>query len=284
MLTAHPHVWPEVSSLRSRVAGHLAARWMIVEVTTARLRRVRASHRRRRVGAADACAEPAACCPTYRMALGHSDRLRPAVRSTLRRRRRTAHADRRALPSPVRPTGQFRDRSADAVVAFDAMRRPGAVRRRGARRSDPRHPRRAAARRRGADAEADGRGPRGGRARSSRAAAIARLTAAVNFQLRFSPNMLALRDLLDARRARRDRRHRGPHRRSTSRGSNGRSSRRRRASRCSYHSIHYLDAIRWLAGEPAGVHCRASRIRRSPSFATRAARSSSTTAIASAAR
>ena len=24
-----------------------------------------------------------------------------------------------------------------------------------------------------------------------------------------------------------------------------------------YHSIHYLDAIRWLAGEPDGVHCLA---------------------------
>jgi predicted dehydrogenase len=24
-----------------------------------------------------------------------------------------------------------------------------------------------------------------------------------------------------------------------------------------YHSIHYLDAIRWLAGEPMGVYCRA---------------------------
>ena len=23
-----------------------------------------------------------------------------------------------------------------------------------------------------------------------------------------------------------------------------------------YHSIHYLDAIRWLVGEPAGVYCR----------------------------
>ena len=30
-----------------------------------------------------------------------------------------------------------------------------------------------------------------------------------------------------------------------------------------YHSIHYLDAIRWLAGEPDGVHCLAlSRIPR----------------------
>src|SRR5438045_7149486 len=24
-----------------------------------------------------------------------------------------------------------------------------------------------------------------------------------------------------------------------------------------YHSIHYLDAIRWIAGEPAGAYCRA---------------------------
>ena len=82
------------------------------------------------------------------------------------------------------------------------------------------------------------------------------LTAAVNFQLRFSPNVLALRDLI-ATQALGDvvdvevrividqpwhvwtflttaRRLELP-----------------------YHSIHYLDTIRWIAGEPDGVMCRA---------------------------
>ena len=83
-----------------------------------------------------------------------------------------------------------------------------------------------------------------------------RLAAAINFQLRFSPNVLALRDLLD-------------------RGALGdltdievRVVDRQpwtqwpfleRAQRLEvlYHSIHYLDAIRWIAGEPEGVYCRA---------------------------
>jgi predicted dehydrogenase len=83
-----------------------------------------------------------------------------------------------------------------------------------------------------------------------------RLLAAVNLQLRFSPAMLALRDLLD----------RGMlgaitdidvrlvidqpwHTWTFLEG----------APRLEvpYHSIHYLDAIRWLAGEPEGVYCRA---------------------------
>jgi predicted dehydrogenase len=84
------------------------------------------------------------------------------------------------------------------------------------------------------------------------------LTAAVNFQLRFSPNVLALRDLVD-------------------RGTLGPLvdvdvrividqpwhiwTFMERASRLEilYHSIHYLDAIRWLAGDPAGAYCRAVR-------------------------
>jgi predicted dehydrogenase len=84
------------------------------------------------------------------------------------------------------------------------------------------------------------------------------LTAAVNFQLRFSPNILALRDLL-------------------ARGSLGtvvdvdvhividqpwrQWSFLEGAPRLEvpYHSIHYLDAIRWLVGEPSGVHCRVVR-------------------------
>jgi predicted dehydrogenase len=84
------------------------------------------------------------------------------------------------------------------------------------------------------------------------------LTAAINFQLRFSPNVLALRDLL-------------------ARGDLGavvdvevrividqpwhRWSFLETAPRLEvpYHSIHYLDAIRWLIGEPSGVHCRVAR-------------------------
>jgi predicted dehydrogenase len=81
------------------------------------------------------------------------------------------------------------------------------------------------------------------------------LVAAVNFQLRFSPGMLALHDLL-------------------TRGALGPIvdidvrividqpwhlwTFLERAPRVEvpYHSIHYLDAIRWIAGEPAGVYCR----------------------------
>ena len=82
------------------------------------------------------------------------------------------------------------------------------------------------------------------------------LTAAMNFQLRFSPNMLALRDLL-------------------SRGALGEivdievrlqvrqpwetwpSMRGLPRLEVLYHSIHYLDVIRLIAGEPHGVYCRA---------------------------
>jgi predicted dehydrogenase len=92
------------------------------------------------------------------------------------------------------------------------------------------------------------------------------LTAALNFQLRFSPNVLALRDLL-------------------ARGALGalvdvdvrividqpwaRWSFLETAPRLEvpYHSIHYLDAIRWLAGEPSGAHCRAVRHPALPGFA-----------------
>jgi predicted dehydrogenase len=83
-----------------------------------------------------------------------------------------------------------------------------------------------------------------------------RLTAAMNFQLRFSPNVLALADLMR-------------------RGILGQItdievrlqvrqpweswSFFRHAPRLEllYHSIHYLDTIRMLAGEPQGVYCRA---------------------------
>jgi predicted dehydrogenase len=83
-----------------------------------------------------------------------------------------------------------------------------------------------------------------------------RLTAAVNLQLRFSPGMLALHDLI-------------------TRGALGALvdidvrvvidqpwhlwTFLERASRLEllYHSIHYIDAIRWIAGEPRSVYCRA---------------------------
>ena len=81
------------------------------------------------------------------------------------------------------------------------------------------------------------------------------LTAAVNFQLRFSPGMLALHDLLsrdafgplvdvDVRIVIDQPWHLWTF--------------LERAPRLEvvYHSIHYLDAIRWLAGEPRGVYCK----------------------------
>ena len=92
------------------------------------------------------------------------------------------------------------------------------------------------------------------------------LTAAVNFQLRFSPNVLALQDLL-------------------TRGALGAVvdievrivieqpwhlwSFLETAPRLElpYHSIHYLDTIRSLVGEPSGAHCRAVRHPSFPQFA-----------------
>lgn len=96
-------------------------------------------------------------------------------------------------------------------------------------------------------------------ARRIRACAHEReLTAAVNLQLRFSPGMLALRDLIDrgalgtlvdidVRIVIDQPWHLWPF--------------LERAPRLElpYHSIHYLDAIRWLAGEPVGAYCRALR-------------------------
>jgi predicted dehydrogenase len=85
-----------------------------------------------------------------------------------------------------------------------------------------------------------------------------RLVAAVNFQLRFSPGMLALHDLVSS-------------------GALGTLvdvdvrividqpwqvwTFLERAPRLEvvYHSIHYLDAIRWIAGEPRGAYCRVVR-------------------------
>ena len=82
------------------------------------------------------------------------------------------------------------------------------------------------------------------------------LVAAINFQLRFAPAMLALHDLIthgdlgtlvdvDVRIVIEQPWQNwtfmvgAPH------------------VEIVYHSIHYLDAIRWLAGEPRGVYCKA---------------------------
>jgi predicted dehydrogenase len=84
------------------------------------------------------------------------------------------------------------------------------------------------------------------------------LTAAVNFQLRFAPNVLAVRDLIasgtlgelvdvEVRIVIDQPWHLWTFLRTTAR------------LEVPYHSIHYLDAIRWLLGEPRGVHCRVAR-------------------------
>lgn len=83
-----------------------------------------------------------------------------------------------------------------------------------------------------------------------------RLVAALNFQLRFSPNMLAVRHLVEQQRLGEltDIEIRVVDRQPWERWAF-----LRRAPRLEvlYHSIHYLDAIRSLAGEPDGVYCRA---------------------------
>lgn len=82
------------------------------------------------------------------------------------------------------------------------------------------------------------------------------ITAAVNFQLRFAPNVLALRDLIarqslgtlvdiDVRIVIEQPWHSWTFLEAAPR------------IEVVYHSIHYLDAIRWIAGEPRGVYCRA---------------------------
>ncbi len=83
-----------------------------------------------------------------------------------------------------------------------------------------------------------------------------KLKAAVNFQLRFSPNMLALRDMLqqnalgtvtdiEVRLVDKQPWQLWPFLKSAPR------------LEVLYHSIHYLDEIRFLFGEPRGVHCKA---------------------------
>jgi predicted dehydrogenase len=82
------------------------------------------------------------------------------------------------------------------------------------------------------------------------------LVAAVNFQLRFSPNVIALTDLIAGSRL-------GEltdiEVRIVDRQPWEQWSFLERAPRLEvlYHSIHYLDTIRFLAGEPRGVMCRA---------------------------
>lgn len=82
------------------------------------------------------------------------------------------------------------------------------------------------------------------------------LVAAMNFQLRFSPNVLALRDLLatgqlgdlvdiEVRLVVKQPWHLWTFLEGAPR------------LEILYHSIHYLDTIRALAGEPRGVYCRA---------------------------
>ena len=82
-----------------------------------------------------------------------------------------------------------------------------------------------------------------------------RLVAAMNFQLRFSPNMLALRDLLahDSLGEIVDIEVRLVVRQPWQLWSFLEGAPRLEIL---YHSIHYLDAIRSLAGEPKGVYCR----------------------------
>jgi predicted dehydrogenase len=92
------------------------------------------------------------------------------------------------------------------------------------------------------------------------------LTAAINFQLRFAPNVLALRDLLargffgaltdlDVRLCLHTPWELWPFLRGRPR------------LEVLYHSIHYLDTIRALVGEPRGVYCRGVRHPDSPELA-----------------
>jgi predicted dehydrogenase len=92
------------------------------------------------------------------------------------------------------------------------------------------------------------------------------LTAAINFQLRFSPNVLALTDMVrqgvlgDIVDVEVRLQVRQPWESWTF---------FRHAPRLEvlYHSIHYLDTIRMLLGEPSGVHCRVVAHPALPDFA-----------------
>jgi predicted dehydrogenase len=82
------------------------------------------------------------------------------------------------------------------------------------------------------------------------------LVAAMNFQLRFSPNVLALRDLIDRQTLGdlRDIEVRVVDRQPWEQWSFLKGAPRLEVL---YHSIHYLDTIRALAGEPRSVYCYA---------------------------
>src|SRR5215470_6081252 len=82
------------------------------------------------------------------------------------------------------------------------------------------------------------------------------LVAALNFQLRFSPNMLALADLVKSGRlgTLTDIEVRIVDRQPWEQWSFLEGAPRLEVL---YHSIHYLDTIRAIAGEPRGVMCRA---------------------------
>lgn len=83
-----------------------------------------------------------------------------------------------------------------------------------------------------------------------------RFAAAVNFQLRFSPNVLALRDLIDRQAIGelRDVEVRVVDRQPWEQWSFLKGAPRLEVL---YHSIHYLDAIRAIAGDPRSVYCYA---------------------------
>jgi predicted dehydrogenase len=96
--------------------------------------------------------------------------------------------------------------------------------------------------------------------------AARRLTVALNFQLRFSPNLIALKALLDDGRLGdvvdlevRVVTHTPWELWTFLRGIP--------RLELLYHSVHYLDAVRHLLGEPRGVFCRATRNPSMPDYA-----------------
>ncbi len=93
-----------------------------------------------------------------------------------------------------------------------------------------------------------------------------RLVAAMNFQLRFSPNVLALRDLVGRRLLGEivDVEVRLQVRQPWETWAFMRGLPRLEVL---YHSIHYIDSIRMLIGEPRGVYCRAVGHPKLPEYA-----------------
>ena len=87
----------------------------------------------------------------------------------------------------------------------------------------------------------------------------------MNFQLRFSPNIMAAADLIAARRLGEltDIEVRVVDRQPWEQWSFLKGAPRLEVL---YHSIHYLDAIRFIAGEPRGVLCRAIAHPQLPDF------------------